>query len=1101
MKHFTKMRKESKLKSFKRITSLSLISTFLILLLPSKTYALDYKDISKNPKPFQDTVLKNPENKKEILTENNKPKGEENNLLKESIKKSDKKYSFEELNKLNYTDLISLIKTITYENVPDLFNFTNGSLEFFGDKNRVEAIINALLESGKTYTKDDSKGIQTLVEFLRAAYYLGYYNDKLSYLNTEEYKSKCIPAINAIEDNKNFYLGTKVQNEVIDATGRLIGNSSCNVETINKTINVLKDFRENIKSYGSDFYKSNAVYNILKGIDYYTNSTIYKAPNYNPKETIFYKNIEPFIKEVDNLSLLGDQMNKDNAWLLNNSLYFTGRFSKFREDSSKSQKVLEKAMKIYPYLSYQYIEALNDLNKNFNGKFSNGSDIDFNKVKEAAKKKYTPKTYTFDDGKFIVKAGDKVSEDKIKRLYWASKEVKAQFIRLVQNDKPLESGNKDDILTVVIYNSPEEYKLNRIIYGFDTNNGGIYIEPLGTFFTYERTKEESIYTLEELFRHEFTHYLQGRYVVPGMFGNGDFYKNGDLTWYEEGTAEFFAGSTRTDGIKPRKSVAQGISPERDNRMSLNSILHAKYGSFEFYNYGFALSNYMYSSNLDLFKKMTEYIKDNNFNSYKDFIESMASDSNLNESYQKYMDNLLKNVDDLTVPLVSDEYVNGHNKKDITEITNDIKDVSKIKELKTKIEKSDYFTTFDITGTFALSKSKGENNDFKDMDTKLNNILKELSKKDWNGYKTVTAYFVNHRVNKDGNYEYDVTFHGINEDSNTEVYVNKKPAPIISAKSKVEALETVKFDASKSFDEDGKIEKYEWDFGDSNKSKEKVINHTYKSEGKYTVTLTVTDDKGEKNKTTFDINVTKAKPLESMTEKEPNNRYENANEISKTNLLINGSLSEKDNVDRYSFTLSKRGEVSILVNNLNSIGMTWTLQKDGDFNNFVLYGSEKDSLISGSKTLDEGKYYLTIYNFDGNSGDYKAKIKGSTILENDTSPKVIKETEFNGDFKNANKVQLNSIIKGSLSEKDTTDMFEIDVDKTTDLNILVKNLDNIKMNWLLYSSKDLNNYMGYAKIDKDTLKNSYNLSPGKYYLCIYDFDKIASGKYEINLNNN
>ena len=88
---------------------------------------------------------------------------------------------------------------------------------------------------------------------------------------------------------------------------------------------------------------------------------------------------------------------------------------------------------------------------------------------------------------------------------------------------------------------------------------------------------EGKYTLEELFRHEFTHYLQGRYVVPGMWGQGEFYQEGVLTWYEEGTAEFFAGSTRTDGIKPRKSVTQGLAYDRNNRMSLYGVLHAKYG--------------------------------------------------------------------------------------------------------------------------------------------------------------------------------------------------------------------------------------------------------------------------------------------------------------------------------------------------------------------------------------------------------------------------------------------------------------------------------------------------------------------------------------------
>ena len=70
--------------------------------------------------------------------------------------------------------------------------------------------------------------------------------------------------------------------------------------------------------------------------------------------------------------------------------------------------------------------------------------------------------------------------------------------------------------------------MNSSLYGYSTDNAGIYIEPVGTFFTYERTPEESIYTLEELFRHEFTHYLQGRYVEPGMWGRTKLYEGDKL---------------------------------------------------------------------------------------------------------------------------------------------------------------------------------------------------------------------------------------------------------------------------------------------------------------------------------------------------------------------------------------------------------------------------------------------------------------------------------------------------------------------------------------------------------------------------------------------
>ncbi len=175
------------------------------------------------------------------------------------------------------------------------------------------------------------------------------------------------------------------------------------------------------------------------------------------------------------------------------------------------------------------------------------------------------KKIIFDDGSIVFKTGDKVTEEKIKRLYWAAKEVKAQYHRVIGNDKALEPGNADDVLTIVIYNNPDEYQLNRQLYGYETNNGGIYIEEKGTFFTYERTPKQSIYSLEELFHHEFTHYLQGRYEVPGLFGSGEMYQNERLTWFQEGNAEFFAGSTRTNNVVPRKSIISGLSSDPASR--------------------------------------------------------------------------------------------------------------------------------------------------------------------------------------------------------------------------------------------------------------------------------------------------------------------------------------------------------------------------------------------------------------------------------------------------------------------------------------------------------------------------------------------------------
>ena len=69
-------------------------------------------------------------------------------------------------------------------------------------------------------------------------------------------------------------------------------------------------------------------------------------------------------------------------------------------------------------------------------------------------------------------------------------------------------------------------------------------------------------------------------------------------------------------------------------------------------------------------------------------------------------------------------------------------------------------------------------------------------------------------------------------------------------------QAVTFDASASYDPDGTIVSYGWDFGDGNVTitTEETIKHSYSEAGSYEVTLTVTDDDGATNSTTKIITV-------------------------------------------------------------------------------------------------------------------------------------------------------------------------------------------------------------------------------------------------------
>jgi len=69
-------------------------------------------------------------------------------------------------------------------------------------------------------------------------------------------------------------------------------------------------------------------------------------------------------------------------------------------------------------------------------------------------------------------------------------------------------------------------------------------------------------------------------------------------------------------------------------------------------------------------------------------------------------------------------------------------------------------------------------------------------------------------------------------------------------------QTITFDASSSYDPDGEITSYKWDFGDgwSFESETGTVTHSYSSAGDYTVTLTVRDNDGAINTSTMTIRV-------------------------------------------------------------------------------------------------------------------------------------------------------------------------------------------------------------------------------------------------------
>ena len=257
-------------KNFKRNVALSCLSVFIVVNTSTGVMAMTADDMGEIP--ISIAAEKNGENIKTKLepygasNENTtsseeviraktleEAKVDDVSLIKPPEEKSvdtksvkaQRKYTLKELSAMDYKKMVDTISTLEWEDIDGLFKYSADSQEFYGNRERVRYMISALDAKAKTFTDTNDNGIVTIIEVLRSGFYLGYHNNGLSYLNDTNFKALCLPALNSLLSNPNFKFGNKLQNDVVESFGLLIGNTSCNAEVVNKTAVLLSDYKIN----------------------------------------------------------------------------------------------------------------------------------------------------------------------------------------------------------------------------------------------------------------------------------------------------------------------------------------------------------------------------------------------------------------------------------------------------------------------------------------------------------------------------------------------------------------------------------------------------------------------------------------------------------------------------------------------------------------------------------------------------------------------------------------------------------------------------------------------------------------------------------------
>lgn len=118
-------------------------------------------------------------------------------------------------------------------------------------------------------------------------------------------------------------------------------------------------------------------------------------------------------------------------------------------------------------------------------------------------------------------------------------------------------------------------------------------------------------------------------------------------------------------------------------------------------------------------------------------------------------------------------------------------------------------------------------------------------------------------------------------------------------------QTVTFNGSASYDPDGTVVSWAWNFGDSGIGSGMVVTHSYSSDGNFTVTLNVTDNDGQSDSTTMGIAVYAFQPARLYVD--PPQIIDPAL-FPPTIVTINVTVNYVTNMYDYAFNLSYNTEM-------------------------------------------------------------------------------------------------------------------------------------------------------------------------------------------------
>ncbi|HET6856220.1 MAG TPA: M9 family metallopeptidase [Streptomyces sp.] len=478
--------------------------------------------------------------------------------------------------------LVQQVKASTTRCVNTLFGLKGDNARLAFREPQMVSIADALRDGSATYPGDSSTGMPQLVLFLRAGYYVQYYNPDVvgSYGPTLR---------TAIRGGLDAFFASPRSSDVTDANGETLAEAVTLIDSAEQNARYLYVVKRLLagydSSYNSSWYMLNAV------------NSVYTVTFRGHQLPEFVRAVEADPSLIDSLHAFAsghlDLLGTAQSYLTSNAGRELGRFLQEASLRAKARPLAVALLKQSSMTGrtaplWVGVAEMADY-------FDRANCADYGVCDLGERLKAAVLTVSYACSPSIRILAQQMSDAELASSCSSLRGQDAYFHGIAR-DSGAVAGDKNATIEVVAFDSSADYQTYAgAIYGIDTNNGGMYLEgdpaAVGNqarFIAYEAEWVRPAFQIWNL-NHEYTHYLDGRFNMAGDFGAG---VSTPTVWWIEGFAEYVSYSYRE--VVYEDAIARAGAHTHGLR-TLFDTTYENADQARIYNWGYLAVRYMLQS--------------------------------------------------------------------------------------------------------------------------------------------------------------------------------------------------------------------------------------------------------------------------------------------------------------------------------------------------------------------------------------------------------------------------------------------------------------------------------------------------------------------------